>query len=40
MNELFNQLVKAKLSPNHVLSHNVIMHVPWKLTDSRADKLK
>jgi hypothetical protein len=39
MNELFDQLVKAKLSPNQVLPHTVIKHVYREFTDSRADKL-
>ena len=39
MNELYDQLVKAKLSPNQVLPHTVIMHTYREFTDSRAEKL-
>jgi hypothetical protein len=39
MNELFDELVKTKLSPNQVFPHITIKHVYREFTESRADKL-
>jgi hypothetical protein len=39
MNELFDELVKAKMSPSQVLPHTMIMHTYREFTDRRAEKL-
>ena len=39
INELFDELVKAKLSPNQVFPHTTIKHVYREFTDGRAEKL-